>query len=54
MEAGQAAGTLEAGQAEVPEQVQAAGQALQGLQGEVGGPLTLKEEGQEDRSEEEW
>ena len=48
------AGTSEAGQAEEPEQVQAAGPALQGLQGEVGGPLTLRVEGQEDRSEEEW
>ena len=36
-------------QAEVPEQVQAAGPALQGLQGEVGGPLTPRVEGQEDR-----
>ena len=45
---------MEAEQAEVLEQVQAAGPALQGLQGEVGGPLTLRVEGQEDRSEEEW
>ena len=42
---------MEAGQAEEPEQVQAAGPALQG---EVGGLLTLTVRGQEDRLEEEW
>ena len=48
---------MEAGQAEEPEQVRAAGPALWG---EVGGPLTLTVEEpedrleEEDRSEEEW
>ena len=45
------AGTVEAGQAEEPEQVQAAGPALWW---EVEGSLTLRVEEQEDRLEEEW